>query len=105
MPGGALPLLLYGGWGAWQVDPRSLSAVGWLSFCHVALLSGVLAFYCFYLGVRQIGAAGATLYQFSVPPMAALFGWWLLGQGLAPVQFLGFVAALVGVYVAQRARQ
>jgi drug/metabolite transporter (DMT)-like permease len=39
------------------------------------------------------------------PPIAAIFAWIVLGEILTPVQMLGGAVMLVGIVVAQQARQ
>lgn len=104
MPG-AFPILLpYGLLPLLATPIGSMGAVGWLNIAQVVLGSGVIAFLGFYAGVRQVGPAGATLYQFLVPPLAAFFAFVLLGQTLAPMQWVGFAVVLAGVISASIAR-
>jgi drug/metabolite transporter (DMT)-like permease len=39
------------------------------------------------------------------PPIAAIFAWLVLGEILTPIQLLGGAVMLVGIVVAQQARQ
>ncbi len=105
MPG-ALPVLIPYGLGATlNTNYAAISATGWFMFATTVLMSGVVAFICFYTGLRQIGASGAALYQYLVPPTAALFAWALMGKSLGPIQFVGLAVVLIGVAYAGRARQ
>lgn len=101
MPGGLLALLPFGGADALRFDYGSMRLVDWLMLAHVSWLAGVLAFIGFFVGVKQIGAGPALVYQYLVPGLAVWFGWLVLGQGLAPLQFLGFAIVLGGVAWAQ----
>jgi drug/metabolite transporter (DMT)-like permease len=104
MPG-ALPILLPYGLGATlATDFTRISPHAWFMFSTVAVMSGVVAFVCFYTGLRQIGASGASLYQYLVPPTAAFFAWIVMGKALGPVQFVGLAVVLGGVAYASRAR-
>lgn len=102
---GGLPVML----GYWLVRdhgqaPVAMNAAGWLSFSHVALLSGVVAFLLYYRGVHEVGAPGAALYMYFTPPLTALLDWLITGHVLAPIQFGGLFVVIVGVAVAQRFR-
>lgn len=105
MPGGLVPLFVY-----WIAVDRGdmpllqLSPLAWLMFAHVALASGVLAFLAFYRGVRDVGASGASLAMYFVPPLTVLFEWLVFGRTLLPVQFVGLAVVLAGVFLAQRSR-
>jgi drug/metabolite transporter (DMT)-like permease len=102
---GALPVMLaYGLLPSLHQDWRAISAYNWVMFAHIAIISGVVAFLCFYQGVRQVGSTGATLYQFMVPAAAMLSS--ILIEGYVPrtLQMVGFFVALAGVAYASRAR-
>lgn len=104
MPG-ALPVLIpYGLAATLATDFTRITPMGWFNFSTVAILSGVVAFVCFYTGLRQIGASAAVLYQYFVPPIAAFFAWVVMGKALGPIQFLGLAIVLGGVAYAGQAR-
>lgn len=102
MPGGLLALIPFGGADALRFDYGTMRTGDWLMLAHVSWLAGVLAFIGFFVGVKQIGAGPALVYQYLVPGLAVWFGWLVLGQGLAPIQFFGFAVVLAGVAWAQR---
>lgn len=81
---------------------QALSPMTYLMLGHVAVLAGAVGFSCFYAGVKHIGANGAMLYQYCVPPLAALFGWMVLGQPFGWAQTAGMVAVVLGVSLAWR---
>lgn len=104
MPGGLPVMVAFGispmlaeNWGA-------VHAYSWLMFLHIALISGVLAFLCFYEGVRRVGATGATLYQYFVPAVAMFFAAWIRHVPPTAIQVAGFVVVLGGVIFAMRVR-
>ncbi len=104
MPGGLVVLLPWAIGPTLSTDFSKIHGEAWLNMGHVALLSGVAAFLGFYRGVQQIGSAGAMLYQYCVPPLAALFAWWTLGQSLVAAQWWGFIVVIFGVATAQYGR-
>lgn len=105
MPG-AIPVLVpYGLMSTINLDWTTVSPISYLLLAHVAMLAGVAGFAGFYAGVRQVGAAGAMLYQFLVPPVAAAFAWATLGQAMTNVQFAGLVVVLTGVAIAMHFRR
>jgi drug/metabolite transporter (DMT)-like permease len=104
MPGALLLLIPYGIHEALTMPWADMTPVTWAMLAHISVLAGVVGFLGFYAGVRQIGAAGAMMYQFFVPPTAALFEYLLLHKALTPVQSLGVVVVILGVALASRSR-
>lgn len=105
MPGALPALLPFGLKASLETNWSGLGLSGWFHFFQVTVISGVIAFQCFYLGVRQIGASNASYYQFVVPVLTALFGWWIFGVLPSPIQWLGFVVVLGSVGFLNRVRQ
>jgi len=105
MPG-ALPVLIpYGLMPMLHAPWSNLSPVAWANFGQVVLLSGVMGFVFFNVGLRQVGPSATTIYQFFVPALAAFFAYALLGQSLAPLQWVGFAIVITGVLWGSWARQ
>jgi drug/metabolite transporter (DMT)-like permease len=103
---GALPVLLvYGAVPTLQQDYASISARGWAMFASVVLGSGLFAFALFYEGLRQVGAARASFYNYFVPVLAVLFSWAILGIAPTLLQVVGLATVLGGVALANAARQ
>lgn len=104
MPG-ALPLLVpYGLADSLALDYAAFRADTWFMFGWVVVAAGVIGFIGFFEGVRQIGAPAAMLYQYFVPPIAALSAFLVMGSALLPLQLVGLAVVLMGVATAQRAR-
>ncbi|HVL39457.1 MAG TPA: DMT family transporter, partial [Fimbriimonadaceae bacterium] len=104
MPG-ALPILLpYGLADSLSLDYGAFRLDTWMMFAHVVVMAGLVGFIGFFEGVRQIGGPAAMLYQYFVPPIAALFAWLILGTHLLPLQLIGLGVVFLGVASAQRAR-
>lgn len=75
----------------------------WLNFAHVALISGGVGFATYYKGVHQIGVVRATMYQFVVPPLAALVAWGVFGQQPGPQFWFGVLFVIGGAVLASQA--
>jgi len=103
--GGGLPVMLaYGFLPGIHENWASISLYGWLMFLHVALISGVVAFLCFYRGVKDVGASGATLYQFLTPITAMAFALAIEKEVPTLGQIAGLFVVLAGVGYALRSR-
>jgi drug/metabolite transporter (DMT)-like permease len=55
--------------------------------------------------IRHIGGPGASIMGMTEPPIAAIAAWIVLGEIFVVVQILGGVIMLIGIIVAQRARE
>jgi drug/metabolite transporter (DMT)-like permease len=54
--------------------------------------------------MRHIGGAGAAIVGITEPPIAAVIAWVVLGEVLNPIQIFGGFVILLGVYLAENAR-
>ncbi|NPV48999.1 MAG: EamA family transporter [Armatimonadetes bacterium] len=87
------------------VDWVSLPWPGWACVLYFAWLAGVYGFVVWYRGVRAIGAHKTMLFQYLVPPVALVVGYFVLREAPSAWQMLGVVLTLTGVYVASTARR
>jgi drug/metabolite transporter (DMT)-like permease len=76
-----------------------IAALGWLVVANSLISVALLLFM-----IRRGEAARVSALFFLVPPIAALYGWALLGETLAPLALLGMAVAAVGVALVSRAR-
>jgi drug/metabolite transporter (DMT)-like permease len=97
MPGALLALIPFGLHDVIRLDWSELSFTTWSMMIYFSGLAGTLGFVLFYEGVRQVGASGAMVYQYFVSPIAVLFAFLVLGQGLHLMQLIGLVVVLSGV--------
>ena len=78
------------------------SARGWLTLIALAWIShcagqGLIAY-----SLAHLPAAFSSVSLLFQPVMAALFGWLVLGEALAPLQIAGGAIVLAGIYAARR---
>jgi len=76
-----------------------LALVAWM-----ILIGGVASFSIELLGLRLLGPAQASTIAMLEPVFAAVIAWIVLSESLTPVQVIGGLLVLTGVYVTQRAR-
>jgi drug/metabolite transporter (DMT)-like permease len=79
------------------------SALGWIKLLGLAWIShcagqGLIAY-----SLAHLPAGFSSVSLLFQPVMAAAFGWLLLGEALAPLQMLGALVVLAGIYLARRA--
>ena len=73
-----------------------------LAILYLSILSTVLAYIWFVVGVERIGATSASSYVFLVPPFGVLGGWLLLGERLGVSLIIGFLLIVGGVRAVQK---
>lgn len=80
------------------------SLPGWVLILWVVVL-GTLAPYLFVIGgLRILSASTASVIGILEPVLASLFAWWFLSEVLNNVQIAGAVVVVIGIYLANRAK-
>lgn len=77
----------------------------WVLVAWVVLLGTVAPFLLVLVAVTHLGAARVGLVGMLEPVGAGVIAWVLLGESLTPVQVAGSVVVLVGIALAETARQ
>lgn len=80
-----------------QLDAAAVGGYLWLG-----LVGALLAYTLWFRGVAHLPAGAVAFLPVISPLVAALLGWFVLGESLTPVQLAGFTLALVAVSSAQR---
>jgi drug/metabolite transporter (DMT)-like permease len=71
----------------------------------VVVLGTVAAFGLVLLAVGRVGAARVGILGMLEPVGSALVAWWVLAEGLRPVQVAGGVVVLLGIVLAETSRR
>jgi drug/metabolite transporter (DMT)-like permease len=69
----------------------------WLAIGYLALFPTALAFVAWYEGMRYLPLALLNVMQYLTPPATLLLAWWLLGERVAPLGWVGIALVLAGV--------
>jgi drug/metabolite transporter (DMT)-like permease len=77
----------------------------WLMVLWIIVLGTVAPFLLVLFAVSRIGPARVGLIGMLEPVGAGVIAWVLLGESLEPVQIVGTVVVLVGIVLAETARQ
>jgi len=104
LPGALVVIVPYGLGATVHTEWAALHPITLAMVAYVAVFAGGVAFSLFYLGVRQVGPTGAMLYQYAVPPAAALLAWAILGDPVRPSQVAGMALTYAGLTWALRSR-
>jgi drug/metabolite transporter (DMT)-like permease len=78
------------------------SAFGWWMLIGLALVSHAAGQGLIAYALAHLPAAFSSVSLLFQPVMAALFAWVLLSEALVPLQMLGGLVVLVGIYLARR---
>jgi drug/metabolite transporter (DMT)-like permease len=83
------------------------SAVAWTpgvvgAVLYVGVLGTAAAYPAYYALIDTVGPVRANLTAYAMPVVAALTGWAVLGETVAPTTALGFVVVFAGFAVVQR---
>ncbi|MCZ4279531.1 DMT family transporter [Kiloniella laminariae] len=74
------------------------------ALAYLAIGNSILAISLLLAMIRAGEVSRVSSLMFLVPPLAALFGWLLLGEEMPPVAWIGMAVAAVGVAIAARKR-
>lgn len=80
--------------------PTDASAHNWIWLSVSGLIGFVLGDYCLFKSYTIIGSWFAMLIMTLAPPMAAVFGWILIGERLEWLSVLGILVTMVGIVIA-----
>lgn len=82
--------------------PPALDAPAVAGYAWLGLVGAALAYTLWFRGVGRMPAGAVAFLPLISPLVAAVLGWWVLGEGLTAFQSVGFVLALIAVASAQR---
>lgn len=79
-----------------KADAQLVGAMAYL------VLGGSLASLLWLRLLAVYGAAKASSFHFAMPPLSMVFAWMVLGEHVAPQDFLGIVPVAAGIYLVTR---
>lgn len=78
------------------------SAAGWMVLVGLALIPHIAGQSLIAYGFAHLPAAFSSVSLLLQPVLAAIYAWALLGEAVGPVQMLGGLVVLAGIYLARR---
>ncbi len=78
------------------------SASGWLVLIGLAFIPHIAGQSLIVYGFARLPAAFSSVSLLLQPVLAAVYAWALLGEAVDPVQMLGGLVVLTGIYLAKR---
>jgi len=78
---------------------------GWVLILWIIVM-GTIAPYLFVVsGLKLMSASTASIFGMIEPVLAGMFAWWWLSESLNGIQLIGCVVVIVGIFIADKARQ
>jgi drug/metabolite transporter (DMT)-like permease len=81
-----------------------ISIPGWLLITYVVILGTVVPYLCVLSGMRLLSASTSSVIGMLEPVIAGGFAWIWFGQSWSFIQLLGAATVLIGIYLADRAK-
>jgi drug/metabolite transporter (DMT)-like permease len=78
------------------------AAAGWLILIGLALIPHIAGQSLIAYGFAHLPASFSSVSLLLQPVLAAIYAWVLLGEAVGPVQMLGGLVVLAGIYLARR---
>jgi drug/metabolite transporter (DMT)-like permease len=94
---GAATTLTLAGLAGGDLDPGSVSAVGYLWLAGLAVVSTVGAITLFFAGLRRVGPTAASILSTLEPVVTVVLVFVVFGDPLGPVQLVGGALVLLAV--------
>jgi drug/metabolite transporter (DMT)-like permease len=82
----------------WQ-DVQQASGTTWVAIIHMSVLVTVVSFVMYYNGIKEIGAAKASIFINVMPVSAVIMATLFLGENFTSAHAIGAALVLSGVYI------
>jgi drug/metabolite transporter (DMT)-like permease len=83
---------------SWQ-DILQASSSTWIAIAHMSIFVTVVSFIMYYYGIKEVGAAKASIFINVMPVSAVLMATFFLGETFTWAHGIGAAFVLTGVYV------
>ncbi len=78
---------------------------GWVLILWIVVMGTIAPYILVVSGLKILSASTASVFGMIEPVMAGMFAWWWLSESLNGIQLVGCVVVIVGIFIADRARQ
>ena len=80
------------------------SAPGWLLIAYIIIFGTIVPYLFVVGGIRRLSASTSSVIGMLEPVIAGIFAWIWLSQSWSAIQLLGGAIVLIGIYIADRAK-
>ncbi|NKE04163.1 DMT family transporter [Mesobacillus selenatarsenatis] len=88
---------------SWQ-DVQQASGTTWVAIIHMSVLVTVVSFVMYYNGIKEVGAAKASIFINVMPVSAVIMATLFLGEKFTAAHAIGAALVLSGVYIGTNPR-
>ena len=81
------------------------SAPGWVLILWIIIIGTVIPYLLTVTGIRELSASTGSVIGMIEPLFAGAIAWWLLNEAFNTTQLIGCAVLLLGIYLADKARQ
>ena len=78
---------------------------GWVLILWIVTMGTVLPYLLVVSGLKILSASTASIFGMIEPVLAGIFAWWWLNESLNAIQLIGCLVVIIGIAIADRARQ
>jgi drug/metabolite transporter (DMT)-like permease len=80
------------------------SAPGWLLIAYIIIFGTIVPYLFVVGGIRRLSASTSSVIGMLEPVIAGIFAWIWLSQSWSAIQLAGGAIVLIGIYIADRAK-
>lgn len=80
------------------------SAPGWLLIAYIIIFGTIVPYLFVVGGIRRLSASTSSVIGMLEPVLAGVFAWVWLSQSWSAIQLAGGAIVLIGIYIADRAK-
>lgn len=81
------------------------SLPGWALILWIVIMGTIAPYLLVISGLKILSASTASIFGMIEPVLAGIFAWWWLNESLTLLQLIGCFVVLIGIGIADRARQ
>jgi len=78
---------------------------GWVLILWIVVMGTIAPYLLVISGLKLLSASTASIFGMIEPVLAGIFAWWWLNESLTTIQLIGCLVVLIGIGIADRARQ
>jgi drug/metabolite transporter (DMT)-like permease len=77
---------------------------GWVLIVWIIIFGTIIPYLFVITGIKTLSASTSSVIGMLEPVLVGILAWWWLREAWLPLQILGGVLVLIGIYIADRAR-
>jgi drug/metabolite transporter (DMT)-like permease len=87
-----------------QGELSNYTAPGWVLVLWIVVVGTVIPYLLTVTAIRKLSASTSSVIGMIEPIFAGVIAWWLLNEAFTTIQLLGCAVVLIGIYLADKAR-